>query len=621
MTIYEENLKALAAAYPQMDELIEETRQEFEPELEVIEETSYEGDTILKIKKEERICYLNGKRNTTEAAELWAETLGTLQTNAPVFMMGVGNPSYLKELVKKTENRITIIIYEPSFQIFLKFLEMVPLQRWMEKHLFVFWVKGLKGMDDKVMSRLLRRIVTYEMLPYSRKLILPNYDVLFAEEAVEFFRVIRNMAHEEVVQYNTQILFSTVMVKNVLENIRYLCDGYKTTQLVEVIPRDIPGIVVAAGPSLNKNIKELKKAKGKAFIIAVDTALKPLLAEGIIPDMFAIVDGKKPIELVQTEAAKDIPLLSAIAANSEVLKYHTGMKLFFDEGITIVEDILFKSRKRYGGVDSGGSVATNAFSLLYKIGLNRIILVGQDLAYTNNKSHADGTFADVIKEEDTKGYIMVEGNIEEQVPTISNLKTYLDWYGRYITGIQEKNKNFRVINATEGGAKIKNTEIMTLHDAIEQECTKEVDIQECLSRLQPMLDEKARKWAEEYINEIPDKFAELAEAAKKAKRLYIKLDKVCSKKNMDSKEYLSVLKKIEKIIKEIEGNRMYQLVRNTMVNAQYILWNEQFLHEDSVQEEGKEVARKGILYTENVAKMAELFGEFAKEIYAVPETA
>lgn len=619
MTVYEENLRTLAAAYSQMDKLIEEAKEKKkekeEPSLELMEEEAMDGTKILRVRKGGRSCYLNGRRNTTEAAKYWVDTLGELQTNAPVFMMGLGNPSYLKELAERTNHRIAIVIYEPSFEIFLNFLENVPLQRWMEKHQIIFWVKGLEGMDDEAMGRALRRMVTYEMIPYSRKLILPNYDVLFAEEAVAFLQVIRDFAQEEVVQYNTQQLFSAVMAKNILENMKYLCDGYKTTQLVEVIPRDIPGIVVAAGPSLNKNIKELKRAKGKAFIIAVDTALKPLLAEGIVPDMFAVVDGKKPIELVRTEAAKDIPLLSAMTANSEVLKYHTGMKFFYNEGVGIADHIMWKSGKRHGGVDSGGSVATSVFSLLYKIGFTRVILVGQDLAYTGNKSHADGTFSDVMEEEDTKNYIMVEGNLEENVPTISNLKVYLEWYNMYIEGIQKRNKDFRVINATEGGAKIKNTEVMTLHDAIEQECTKEVDIQECLSRLQPMFSGKSREWAQGYLKGLPEKFHELAKNARKAKGLYVKLDKVCNKKNIDKKEYVSVLKKIEKIIKKIETNEVYQLVCLTMVNAQYILWSEQFLHEETVKKEGRELARKGILYTENVGKMAELFGEFSGEIY------
>lgn len=615
MTQYEENLKTLAEVYPQMDVLIEEAKKNMEPELEIVEEISYEGVPILKIKKGERSCYLSGKRNVKEAAQMWMETLGELQNNAPVFMMGLGNYTYLQELIEKTKNRIAIIVYEPSIQIFLKFLETVSLKSWMEKHTIVFWVRGIEGMDEKAMEKLLKRIIRYEMLPYSRKLVLPNYDVLFPEETVAFLRMVRDIAQNEFIQYNTQMLFSTVMVKNLLSNIRYFCGGYKTTQLVDVIPRDIPGIVVAAGPSLNKNIKELKKAKGKAFIIAVDTAIKPLLAEGIIPDMFAIIDGKKEFKLIQDERAKEIPLLSTINANSDVLDYHTGMKFFYNEGFLISERIFAKSKKKPGNVDSGGSVATNAFSLLYKLGFTRIILVGQDLAYTNNKSHADGTFQDVMEEKDTRNYIMVEGNVEEKVPTIANLKSYLEWYDHYISSIQERNPRIRVINATEGGAKIKNTEIMSLHDAIRQECTKEVDIQECLRKLPPMLDEEARQWAEEYLCQIPSEFEKLAQDAQKAKRTYQKLGKISKKKNVDSKEYLSILKKIKKANEAIEENEVYQLVASTMVNAQYILWNEQFQQEDSMNEEGKEIARKGVLYTENVEKMAVLFQEYTEELY------
>ncbi len=612
MQIYEENLKTLAAIYPQMDELIEEAKEKLDPELEIIEETSYSGEMIIKVKKDGQTCYLNGKRNTEDSAKKWVGTLGNLPTNSPIFMMGLGNPTYLKELAETAENRITIIIYEPSIQIFLHFLENVPLQKWMDKHLIVFWVKGLKGMDDKAMSGIVRPILKYDTIPHSRKIILPNYDVLFMEEAVGFMQIIHDIVQEETVQYATRMRFSNIAVKNLLDNVKYLCDGYKTTQLVKVIPRDIPGIVVAAGPSLSKNIQELKKAKGKAFIIAVDTAIKPLLAEGIIPDMFAIVDGKKPLDLVQKEQAKQIPLVTDINANSEVLNYHTGMKFFYNQGYTLVENILVRGDRQFGGVDTGGSVATNAFSLLYKIGLTRIILVGQDLAYTDNKSHADGTFRDVMEKENTKGFIMVEGNIEKKVPTTSTLKVYLEWYAQYISHIKENDENFLVINATEGGAKIEHTEIMTLHDAIERECTKEVDIQACLGQLTPMLDEESREWANNYLDHIPDEFFGLAGNARKAKKLYKKLDKTCDKKNIDSKEYKSILKRLKKIITKIESNDMYQLVNETMTSAYYIVLTEQFLHEDTVRDEGKEMARKGILYTENIDNIATLFGEYMK---------
>lgn len=616
MEIFEENLKTLSSYYPQMDELIGEAKEKFEPELEIIEEAAYDGERIIKVTKENRTCYLNGKRNPEEPAKIWVETLGELAANSPIFIMGLGNPAYLQELVEHAKDRLAIFVYEPSFQIFLDFLEHVPLKRWMEKHLIVFWVKGIEGMDDKAMGGMVERILRYETISHYRKLILPNYDVLFPEEAVAFLRKINDSMSSEIVNYMTQMRFANVTIKNLLDNVKYLCDGYKTTHLVNVIPNDIPGIVVAAGPSLNKNIHELKRAKGKAFIVAVDTAIKPLIAAGIIPDMFAIVDGKKPLDLIKKEEAKEIPLVTTINASSDILKYHTGMKFFYNESYVIAEQILMHGDRQYGGVDTGGSVATSAFSLLYKIGLTRIILVGQDLAFTDNKSHADGTFEKVMKEENTAGFIMVEGNVEKEVPTTGSLKIYLDWYEKYIADIREREKEeYHIINATEGGAKIKGTEIMTLHDAIERECTKEVDIQECLSHLSPMLDEDSRKWAVEYLDGIPKEFQRLAQDARKARKLYEKLDKVCDKKHIDSKEYLSVLKKIEKMVKKIESNTVvYQLVNETMVGQRYVLLSEQFEHKDSVQEEGKEMAREGMIYTKYICELASLFGEYMKEL-------
>lgn len=615
MTIYKKNLKTLVKYYPQMDELIENAKVNLKSNLEIYEEYADNKEIILKIKKDGRVCYLNGKRNTEEPAQMWVDSLGKLPSNSPVFIMGIGNATYLQKLVEQSEKRLAIVVYEPSIQIFLKFLEIVDIEKWMEKHLIVFWVEGLDGMDKENMKNILARLLKYEMLMYFRKLILPNYDTLFAKEVIEFMKISRDIAEMEIVRYNTDNRFNTVVTKNLLCNAKYLCEGYKTTQLIEVIPRDIPGIVIAAGPSLNKNIKELKKAKGKAFIIAVDTSIKPLLREGIIPDMFAIVDPKKPLDLVNMEEVKHIPLLTSISASSEILQFHTGMKFFYNEGFGITETILFKSNAKFGTVECGGSVATSAFSLLYKIGINRIILVGQDLAYTNNKSHADGTFQENMEEVDTSKFIVVDGNCEKKVPTRPDFKLYLDWYNMYIKGCKEKVKGFHVINATEGGAKIENTEIMTLKDAIKRECKKEINIQECLEKLPPMLEEETREWAKSYLQELPEKLHKLEINSRKAKKLYQILDNICNKKNINKKEYENILKKLDKAIKNIEKQDVYQLISMTMINAQYILKNEQFMQEDTIQKEGKEIARKGILYMKNVEKLATLFKELSKEIF------
>ena len=614
MTIYEKNLRTLSKHYPQMDVLLQKAKENFQTDLKIIEEYSFDGTPIIKVEKQGKLYYLNGKRDTTEPAKMWLKGLGSLATNAPVFMVGVGNSTYLKELVENTENHITIVIYEPCLPIFLKFLERVELEKWMEKHLLVFLLEGVEGMDSDNIITILKPLIKYELLPFSRYFVLPNYDVLFSEQVISFMKIIRDLAFRDRINYNTQSQFSKTFVKNVLNNLPYILDAYKTTQLVEVIPRDIPGIVVAAGPSLNKNINDLKLAKGRAFIIAVDTAVKPLLDAGIVPDMFALVDGEKPLMLVERDEAKQIPLIATLSAASEIFQYHTGMKFFYNEGFRYAERIFAEAEMPFGEICTGGSVATHVFSLFHKIGIQHIILVGQDLALTNNRTHADGTFQEKMEEIDTTGYMKVEGNYEKEVPIRLDFKTYLEWYNRYIKGCKENDKDFCVINATEGGARIQNTEVMTLKEAIKRECRKEVDIQECFGKLKPMLNKEGRKWSVEYIRGIPGDFKKLSIEALKTKGLYQRLDELCNKKNIDKKEYLKILNKIGESVAKIEAGDSYQLVCSTLMNAEFILKNEQFLKEESIQEEGRKVARKGVIYMESVRKCAILFEEMMEGI-------
>ena len=51
---------------------------------------------------------------------------------------------------------------------------------------------------------------------------------------------------------------------------------------------------MCAGPSLDKNIQELKKIQGRALIIVVDAALRAVMRAGIHPDLVCTVDPNPP---------------------------------------------------------------------------------------------------------------------------------------------------------------------------------------------------------------------------------------------------------------------------------------------------------------------------------------
>ena len=581
--------------------------------IEVRTELSQDEKVVLIVKKNGKERYLAGKRNCEEPTTIWMQTQGRVHEGAIFFIAGIGNPVYAKILLEEhRQTKLNIVIYEPSKEIFFKVLESIDITDLLQKDAkCIFVIDGLTGVK---VENVIQKMISVEVMDHIKTFILPNYEMIFAKEMLLFAKTIREKCESCATYINTRTNFSNVFAQNLFANAPYILDGYKTKQLIEVIPRDIPAIIVAAGPSLNKNIKELKRAKGKAFIIAVDTAIKPLASEKIIPDMFAIVDGRKPLELINTEDAKKIPLLTSISAANSVLSFHTGKKFFYNEGYVYINSMFYRNGESFETVACGGSVATSAFALAFMIGIDTIILVGQDLALTGNKTHADGTFQEKMETIDTSHSIMVPGNIEKEVPTRGDFKMYLEWYNQYIKDCKEYRKQFKVINATEGGAKIDGTEVMTLKDAIDRECKKEIDIQECFEKLHPVFDENERKKNLEFLQHTPEHYTEIRKAAIETNKLYKNLDKLCQHGNLDIRAYEKILKKIKKMTKKIEGDSIYyEPIQETLVLANYIVKSEQFDTMKTMQEEGKEIARQGIIYTDMVKQCAELFEEYTKE--------
>lgn len=591
--IYDKNMAAMRERFPAMAEKVEKLLVEENNEISVYHEKALDESDILYLEKEGRTLYLNGKRCPQETARRTVEYWGEIKRETPFYLVGLGDLICIREILKHTEKNIHVMIYEPSFTIFRFLLETLDIS-----DLFRNSAVGIvvEKVNEQEMNAVIKAVISLANVGNLKTYVNPAYQEFFTKQAFNFIKNVDKESSDIIVGRNTGVRYSAVEADNLFHNIGYLCDGYITTQLCDVIPTDIPAIVVSAGPSLNKNIEELRKAKNRAFIVAVDTAVKPLVNAGIVPDMYVVVDGLKPIELFEFEEARTIPLMPSITSAKRVLANHRGKKIFFFEGEMLAYNLLAMNGISFSSVACGGSVACSAFSLIYKLGFERIILVGQDLAMTGNRTHADGTFKEKMDEIDTTHCLMVEGNCEKKVPTRGDFKLYLDWFNYYIEGCE----GIHVINATEGGAKIQNTEIMTLADAIERECKKEVDIAACFDKLQPVLNEECRKRAVEYLNTVPDMFRRLRKEVKKEKENYKKLQRICKKQVIDKGAYLHILNRIKRTTAAIEGHELYQIISSSLSVAEYMISSEQFYEEDDLQAEGLEIARQGIKYMELV---------------------
>lgn len=604
--IYERNIAAMERRFSGMAKALERKGSRADQGVEIDLEYAQDGSPILKLRKDGRSLYVSGKRQPRERAKRIIEDWGVLNRASTIFVLGTGDVVFLRELLEATPKEVNIMVYEPCADILIRLLEEVDITDYFENRPLGLVIEGI---NEKDMGAVIAAFVQLSNAEYVKYYKNATYQEMFQEKALKYLKAVSHQIDRVIVNEKTAVRYAPVEADNLLHNIKYLCDGSVTTQLCDILPTDIPAIVVSAGPSLNKNIRELKKAKNKAFIVAVDTAVRPMVKAGIIPDMYVVVDGLKPIELFEFEEARKIPLMTSISAAKHVLEYHQGKKIFWYEGQPFIWSMMAMNGKSFSTVACGGSVACAAFSVVYKLGFSRIILVGQDLAMTGNKTHADGTFQEKMEEIDTSQCLMVEGNCEKKVPTRGDFKIYLDWFNYYIEGCE----GIHVMNATEGGAKIQNTEIIALKDAIARECGKEVDMDACFEKLQPVFDQEQRKRAVEYLNTFPGMFKKIKKDVSKLHLQYKKLNRICRFGKVDQKAYRKLLKQIKKLTEEVEGHELYRFVSDTLSVADYVITSEQFYEEKTLEAEGREIARIGIKYTELAEKCIDLLIPLAEE--------
>lgn len=609
--IRNKNLTILENKFSGISKVIEQRKQELlkKENIVCVWENSYNKERVLRVKIQNgQMLYLAGKRDPSAHAKNQISVLGKIIPYAPIFIVGMGNIHYVKEVLKKTDRTVQILLYEPVFSIFDQVINEVDLSSIFQDRMIVLIIHGI---NDDGLKNIVYTMLKGDKIPLLKHFVLPNYEQICKDKIKHFYGLVVEFAERYRLGINTNISFTTALAENLYHNVKYFRKGYSANQLSEKIDNSIPAIVVSAGPSLNRNIKDLKSAKNKAFIIAVDTALKPLLKENIIPDMFAMIDPNKPLKLVEVESVKKIPMIASIIGTREIYDFHKGKKFFVNEEWAYINKLVEKVKQEYPGLPIGGSVATLAFSLVCHLGFKTVVLVGQDLAYTGNKEFADGTHKEKMEAIDTSKYIVVPGNCEKTVPTNELFKEFIDWFEKFIQNWKEQ-YNVRFINATEGGAKIKGTEIMTLKEVVEKECKKEVDFEKLFITLHPFFNEKEQEIIQQYFIDTPKRIHQIITLAEDGEKIYAKLEKISENPKLDKKIFLKILKKIKRNRKAIEQNENYQILSGTMAKAEQIILTSQYFYSKDMREEGKELARQGKLFMQLLKGYGEILEEIAE---------
>lgn len=302
-----------------------------------------------------------------------------------------------------------------------------------------------------------------------------------------FLKEINQYISSRISDLLTRFEFEEVWADNIIKNIP------KFSYSPSILPffqkfRNIPGVIISAGPSLKKNAPLLTKLREKALLVCVDTALPVMRRYNIKPHLVITLDAQKHSLIHFLSDSEINPILIAdmvsypainrdykgITVFSSTAKYYDNTNGGLNREPTPFMDWLEEHIEPMGDIQSGGSVATSAFDLLLNLGCSEIVLIGQDLAYTGREIHSSGTHhndkwltitnrflnlqsinQNIIRKRKIK-YVESFNNRAE-VLTDFVLDMYKNWFSDSAGRVP-----IDVINVTEGGAQIKNTKEMTL---------------------------------------------------------------------------------------------------------------------------------------------------------------
>ena len=411
---------------------------------------------------------------------------------------GIGLGYHIDEYIQNAKGKI--IVYEPDIEAMYFVCSAVDFSDHFKSG-NLYFASDLTELNTVLYSIYrYKSNVTFSFLDYYKLYHKPDID----EFQKSLQRIVDVVDHNYTFQVNNICaFFRSTLIDSAQKYKAPLLTDYKG------IYKDRPAIIVSAGPSLHKNIDVLKKYQDHALIFCVGTALRTLCGNGITPDFVNVIERNNTKVHYDVEQAKDIIFIAETFTESSYLnmdfkKYLITASLETDAARWFLE----MADKELVDFETKGTVAYHAIYSAYYLGCNPIILVGQDLAYSDGDCYCKGSKFDGLQcvfDEDLKKYkvifkdfekfkeaycqsvkdiyseekqnIIVEHRLKElnknlcsvegqngnMLPTDSVYSLFIE----YIQDFAKRHKDERtLINSSIGGAKIEGFSLLPLETAI-----------------------------------------------------------------------------------------------------------------------------------------------------------
>ncbi|WP_258108275.1 motility associated factor glycosyltransferase family protein [Campylobacter lari] len=370
-----------------------------------------------------------------------------------IFFCGIGDGLFLKKFINKH-----IFIFDKA-EFFANVLSKMDLSQELSSGKIYLCDVEEKRLEEYLVLLFSQKdcfeyLGLFKLLPYSEFYNnSPMFDFVYQKCLDVIYRVVLNI--------DTSFTMDAKIYKQFLSNIPLVLKNTPFQRFIyENKGRNKSVIVVCAGPSLNKQLKLLKTCQDDYVIFALDATYKTLLKNEIYPDFVFTMDIQEKCKCFY----EDLPLnpkepifVLSGNINKELILILKDKK----QKIYILQNLDYQQKfnlNDFGYLDIGINVAHFAYNFAIALGFTNVIMIGQDLAFSEEgDSHADASafsFCDIKILENNRMKLEVLGYNKQGF-----VQTNIGWdeFRKRLEVLFLSHPNVKFYNATEGGAFIDYT--------------------------------------------------------------------------------------------------------------------------------------------------------------------
>lgn len=534
-----------------------------------------------------RGCCLHSQKGAIKEAKDIASKVDEEENSIRViFGLGLG---YVVEEISNKIKKSKIIVYEPALDIIHYVLSIAKIDSLYKDNVFLCNDKEtlaeyvLENTDNKSKMKLI----------YTK-----SYKEIFPNEFNEILQTIQTSQGQHSANVNTVIKKAPQALNNTYANLKKVLNLPYIMQYKDIY-KGKTALIISAGPSLKDNIETIKNNKDKFVIFCVNVAMEYVINSGIEPDFIIDIEA----------AGADYQYKDIDISNSYLILEPFSHYLKYDIQAKKVITYISKNNFLNGWLRSGleiddnletmGTVSYTALDCAYIMGFDKIILIGQDLAYKDGQCYAKGSrYEDLecVFDEKQNKYVIQARDFEKYaqkllgktsdavfkyakkyianlnkniytiksqnntyLPTQAGYALFVEWFEKVAQRYKKEKPDIKLINSSTGGAQINGFENVCLIDAVKNSekiekyelsnCTVKYRKEVILNKIKEHLEglyvydnyaKDVQKYCEKFLNELKTKKVITSNALKYMKKHNDSLNMLLNyQKNQDWRIYLA----------------------------------------------------------------------------------